>query len=91
MSRRLPGLLEVAAAPLDADRLGAGDLHVVDVAVVPDRLEDPVREPEHEQVLDRLLPEVVIDPVDLALVEDLVDLAVERARACRDRCRTASR
>ena len=28
-------LLEVAAARLDADRLGPGDLHVVDEAVVP--------------------------------------------------------
>ena len=69
MSRSAPGRLVVAAAVLDADRLGHGDLHVVDVAAVPDRLEDAVGEPEHQEVLDGLLPEVVIDPVDLVLAE----------------------
>jgi hypothetical protein len=72
-------LLEVAAAPLDADRLRPGDLHVIDEVVVPERLEDPVGEPEHQQVLDRLFSQVMIDAVDLLLVEDLVDLAVEGA------------
>jgi hypothetical protein len=75
-----PGLLVEGAAALDADRLGHGDLHVVHVAPVPDRLEDPVGEPEDEQVPDGLLAQVVIDPVDLGLAEDLSDLAVEAAR-----------
>ena len=74
------GLFEVAAAPLDADGLGPGDLDVVDEVVVPDRLEDAVREAEHQQVLDGLFSEVVVDAIDLLLVQDLVDLAVERAR-----------
>ena len=43
MSRTAPGLLVERAALLDADRLGDGDLDVVDVAPVPERLEDPVR------------------------------------------------
>ncbi len=73
------GVLVVRAAPLDPELLGDRDLHVVDVAPVPDRLEHPVREPEHHQVLDRLLPEVVIDPVDLALVEHAGELAVQRS------------
>ena len=62
------GRVVVAAAPLDADGLGHRDLHVVHVAPVPDRLEDAVGEPEDHQVLDGLLPEVVIDAVDLPLV-----------------------
>ena len=37
------GLLVEGGAVLDAQRLGHGQLHVVDVAVVPDRLEDRVR------------------------------------------------
>ena len=53
---------------------------MVDVAAVPDRLEDPVAEPEDQEVPDRLLAEVVIDPVDLRLAEDLADLAVEPDR-----------
>ena len=44
-----------------------GHLHVVHVSAVPDRLEDAVREPERQDVLDRFLPQVVIDAVDLRL------------------------
>ena len=73
-------LLVERAAVLDPDRLGDGDLDMVDVAAVPDRLEDPVAEPEDEEVADRLLAEVVIDPIDLRLAEDLADLAVEPDR-----------
>ncbi len=58
-------LVVVVAPLLHPQLLGHGDLDVVDVAPVPDRLEDAVGEAEDEEVLDRLLPEVVIDPVDL--------------------------
>jgi hypothetical protein len=53
---------------------------VVDVVAVPDRLEQGVGEPQCHQVLDRLLAEVVIDPEDLRLLEDLQQLRVEGAR-----------
>ena len=55
--------------PLDSDRLRNRDLNVVDVLTRPERLEDPVREPEREHVLDRLLAEVVVDAEDLVLAE----------------------
>ena len=64
------GLLVIAAAMLDADLLRDGDLHVVDVAPVPDRLEDGVGEAEGQDVLHRLLAQVVIDAVDLRLAID---------------------
>ena len=75
------GLLVVAGARADAFLLGHGDLHVVDVLLVEQRLEDAVGEPEHQDVLDGLLAEIVIDAVDLALVEHLRDRVVDRARA----------
>ena len=85
-------LLVERGAALDADRLGDGDLDVVDELAVPDRLEDPVREPQREHVLDRLLAEVVVDPEDLALVEVLARAAsFSSLRATRGRGRTASR
>ena len=73
------GLLVEGGAALDADRLGDGDLDVVDELPVPDRLEDAVREPQRQHVLHRLLAEVVVDPEDLALVEVLREQRVERA------------
>src|SRR5256886_10588574 len=66
-------LLVVTGAFFYSDRLGDRDLHVVDVLPVPDRLEDPVREPHDEDVLNRLFAEVVIDTEDLILAEDRVE------------------
>ena len=66
-------LLVVTGAFFDADRFGDRDLHVVDVLPVPDRLEDPVREPHDEDVLNGLFAEVVIDAEDLVLAEDGVE------------------
>jgi len=40
---------------------------VVDVVAVPDRLEQPVGEPEGQDVLGRLLAQEVVDPEDLFL------------------------
>ena len=74
------GLLVELAAPLHAQVLRHGDLHVIDVAAVPHRLEDAVAEAEDQQVADGLLAQVVVDAVDLPLVEDVGDLAVERPR-----------
>ena len=77
MSRSAPDSVVVAAAGAHPEVLGHGDLHVVDVAPVPDRLEDGVAEPQHQQVLDRLLPQVVVDAVDLPLAEDEVQARVQ--------------
>ena len=59
----------VAGARAHAEVLGGGDLHVVDEVAVPDRLEQPVGEPQRHHVLDRLLAEVVVDPEDLLLAQ----------------------
>src|SRR5207237_365669 len=69
-----------AAAPLDPEALRHRDLHTLVVVAVPDRLEERVREAEEEEVLHRLLPEVVVDAEDGALVEDPVQRRVQRPR-----------
>ncbi len=56
------------------------DLHRRDELPIPDGLEDRVRETQVEDVLDRHLPEEVVDPIELRLVDDRVQLLVERAR-----------
>src|SRR5437867_10946741 len=75
------GAVVVTGALFDPDRFGGGDLNVIDVLTCPDRLEDAVGEAEHEDVLDGLFAEVVIDPEDLVLAEDLLDDAREVHRA----------
>ena len=79
VAQRADRVVEVPAV-LDAEALGHRDLDARDVVAVPDRLEDRVREAQEEELRDAELPEVVVDPVELALVEVLVHLGRERAR-----------
>ena len=76
-----PGLFVVGAARLHADGLGHRDLHVGYVIAVPERLVDLVGEAQDEEVLDRFLPEIVVDAVDLLLAEVPSQLPVEGAGA----------
>src|SRR5690242_12974179 len=71
------GVLVVAGAALDADRLGDRDLHVVDVLRAPDRLPQAVGEAECQDVLHGLLAQVVVDAEDLILGKDLEYLGIE--------------
>ena len=81
----------ITGASLHAERFRGGDLDVIDVTPIPDRLEDRVREPEHQNVLRRLFPEEMIDPVSLLFGKSAVHDAIELARRMRDRFRTVSR
>src|SRR5437660_941281 len=74
------GVVVVARAALPRDLLGRRDLVLLDEAAIPDRLEDAVREAEHQRVLDGLLAQVVIDAVDLPLLEDRLERAVQVQR-----------
>ena len=78
MSLNVPVASKNAARPSIADRLRHVDLDVADVVAVPDRLEEPVGEPQGEQVVDGLLAQEVVDAEDLRLVEDGVERRVER-------------
>jgi hypothetical protein len=50
---------------------------MVDMIAVPDRLEHAVGKAQHQDILDRFLAEVVIDPVNLLLVEQLQQRVVQ--------------
>jgi hypothetical protein len=75
------GLLVVPGPLLDAGGFGDRDLDVVDRLAAPGPLDHRVREAEDEDVLHRLLAEVMVDPEHVRLVEDLARDAVELARA----------
>jgi hypothetical protein len=72
-----PGLLVEPRPALDIQILGHVDLDVGDVVAVPDGLEDPVGEPQRQDVLGRLLAQEVVDPVDRLLLQDVVEGRVE--------------
>jgi hypothetical protein len=72
-----PDLVVEPTTPLDPERLGHGDLHPGHVATVPHRFEQRVGEAEHQDVLDRLLAQVVVDAEHRRLGEGIVDRVVE--------------
>ena len=83
--------LVISAAAFHADRFGRRDLHMIDISAVPQRLEDAVAEAEGHDVLDRFLAQIMVDAVDLAFLEALLQAAVEFAARSSDRGRTAFR
>src|ERR1043165_2890514 len=73
-------LFVVTRATADTRSFSRGDLDVVDVVAVPDRLKHRVAETEDEYVLNGVFAEVMIDAIDLVLGEHFRDLRVQRAR-----------
>jgi hypothetical protein len=54
---------------------------MVDVSSVPQGLKHRVGQAEHEDILDRLFPYIVIDSKDLMFAKDQMKRAIEAARA----------
>ena len=79
VAQRADRVVEVAAV-VDAEVLRHRDLDAARVVAAPDRLEDRVREPQVQDLLEPHLPEVVVDPEQLRLVDVLVQLVGEVAR-----------
>ena len=75
------GLVVIAAASGHAHGLGHGDLDVVHVLRVPQRFEQHVGKAHRHQVLDGLLAQVMVDPIDLLFVEMLRQRGVQRLGA----------
>src|SRR5205823_2082810 len=73
------GFLVIRPAALHAHRFGRRNLNVADVAAVPQRLEDAVAEPERQNILDGLLPEVMIYAVNVALGKYTLNIGVQSA------------
>ena len=74
------GLVVVTAPLFHADRFGHRDLHMINVAAVPDRLENSVGEAERQDVLNSLFAQVMIDAIDLLLPGNVEELLVKRLR-----------
>ena len=63
----------VTGPALYSECFGGSDLDVIDVARVPDRLENRVSEAENENILCRLLSEKMVDAVSLIFGERTED------------------
>jgi len=72
------GLLVIAAPLVHAVGLADGQLHVVNGVAMPQALEKGVREPEHQDVLDGFLSQIMVYPEDLGFGGEAGEIAVER-------------
>ena len=77
ISRTTPAAVVITGAVTHIHSFGDGDLHIVHVAAVPDRLEDGVGEAEEQDILGGFLAQVVIDAKYLAFIKDRMDGPVE--------------
>ena len=77
-----PHAVVEGATTFDTKGLGHGDLDTRHIAAVPQRLEERVGKAEDEEVLNRLLAEVVVDPEDRLLGEGLMEQPVQLLSRC---------
>ena len=72
------GFFEKITPGFNADGFSGSNLHVIDVVVVPERFEQHVGETADQDVLHRLLAQVMVNAVDLLLAHHLEQAGVER-------------
>ena len=71
------GRVIIPAALLDAELFRHGDLDMVDIVSVPDRLEDAVAEAKDQNILHRLFAEIMVDAIDLPFVKYLQKVGIQ--------------
>src|SRR5207245_10476267 len=70
-------LIVVTSAFLHSDGFSHRNLYVVDISPVPNRFENSVSETKSQDILNRLLSEIVIDPVNLLLFSNVQELFIQ--------------
>jgi hypothetical protein len=75
-----PHLFIEAAPTFHSKALAKGNLNPFDVVAIPDRLEKGIGEAEVKQILNRFLAEVMVDPEDRRLGEELEKRSIELLR-----------
>ena len=69
----------VTGTPIHASGFGVRDLHMVNVMAVPQGFQNHVGKAQHQQVLDRFLADVMIDPVYLLFFEARIEFVLQVA------------
>src|SRR5580700_5881161 len=69
-------LIVVTAALLYSHRLNHRDLHVINVAAVPDWLENAICETKSQNILNGFFAQIVVNAIDLLFTNHLQELAV---------------
>ena len=54
-----------------------GDLHMINMAVVPERFENHIGETKRHQILNGFLAEIMVNPVDLMFGKDRCQFIID--------------
>ena len=71
------GLVVIVGPVGNVNRLGNRYLHVVNIISVPNRFENGIGKAEHQQILDRLFTQVVVDAEHLVFPKNRVSHVVQ--------------
>src|SRR5271157_562433 len=74
------GLVIEGAPALDSEILCHRDLHALDMLAIPERIQERIREAKEHYIVDRPLPEIVVDAEDRRLVEGSQKDSIEPPR-----------
>ncbi|MBA7679572.1 hypothetical protein ES703_87871 [subsurface metagenome] len=67
----------IARPVFDTDCFSYRDLYIVDVIAVPNRLKNCIGKPEHQDILNGFLTEVMVDTVYLRFIKTVSQLVVQ--------------
>src|SRR5579859_639624 len=71
------GFFKIGSSVFNSQFLSHGNLHVVDVAAVPNGLKNPVGKAEDQKILNRFLAQIMVDPVNILLAKCARDHTVK--------------
>src|SRR5208337_1625961 len=72
-----PGSVIIPRPVLDPELLTCRDLHVIDIAVIPEMLEDRVGKPQYHDVLGGLFAEEMVDAKCALFVKGIAHCCIE--------------
>src|ERR1700722_9231951 len=76
VAQRARGFI-ITAPHFHADGFRRRNLHMIDVAPVPNWLENAVTEAEDDDVLDRFLAEVMVNTINLRFLQHFFDRGIQ--------------
>ena len=73
-------LVIIGGASPDSFCFTDGNLDMIDVFAIPDRLEHAIGEAQHHQILNRLFSQIMINAKDLRFIEHLCERRIDLFR-----------
>ena len=70
----------ISPPPFDPHLFRNGNLNMIDTTLIPLGIDKAIGKSQHQKVLDRLLAQVMINPVDILLIDKLSQCFIDLSR-----------